>query len=312
VSGRSSRLILAVLLAAACGVPVPSVTPAPSIPPAPSGVPATPPVLSPAVSPAPTLAMTSFSEGWYSFEYPSEWPVIAENVFNGADRTPIVVGTGAWSDGCARTQTSVSCSGPVFRLDPGEVVVEVSYRGHGPAIPVFGPPPFDARILEDGVAAEISDVLSGTRVILHVPGTSALALNIKFGSPATDADRAMVAAIVDSFQFGLGRPDVSLTFWTPPSGDHDDCEAFGVEGRLGRGDFNGINLLTPAGSFVFLVWPDGWSARIGADGRLEILDASGDVAAHEWDQILIGGRGDQNEFRVCPDAVQILRRFPTT
>jgi hypothetical protein len=61
-----------------------------------------------------------------------------------------------------------------------------------------------------------------------------------------------------------------------------------IEGTLVREEQSGVALRDPQGMVRQVIWPNGYSARDDG-GRLVVLDASGNVVAHEGDRVSIGG-----------------------
>jgi hypothetical protein len=122
--GRAAAAAVVALLAlstAACGGSVAS----PTAPPTPS----------------PTLPGTPghFDDGEFSFDYPTEWPVLT--VYQGLPNPTFFVvavfGNGTWSENCQRGTNSqgdwMTCGADVITVPSGGVVVKVYWRAGGPA-----------------------------------------------------------------------------------------------------------------------------------------------------------------------------------
>ena len=61
-----------------------------------------------------------------------------------------------------------------------------------------------------------------------------------------------------------------------------------IEGVLVREEQSGVALQDRQGLVHQVIWPNGYSARDDI-GRLVVLDASGNIVAHEGDRVSIGG-----------------------
>jgi hypothetical protein len=309
----AASLFLATSLLLGCGAPLPSISFAPSSAVA-SRAPASPhttPRATPSQTPSSATLLTHFSEDGLSFDYPAEWPVIAEREFSGVNWVPIVVGTGEWSNGCESSGSGTVCTGSEFALDPGEVILELSSQIMGPAEAVFDVPSFGARLVDGGLAVDVAEVLNGARAAVHVPGRRGFVLNLKFGGPVTDSDRAIIDGVIGSLEFAGAVSQGSLRNWAPGSMGSGGCSRAEIQGRIGRGDL-GFNLIDADLAWTQIVWPPGWVARLTDSKRVEVLDNNLVAVAREWDEVALGGRGERNEFRVCPEAVTVVRAFPTT
>jgi hypothetical protein len=308
------RVGLTIVVTVACASPTPTFTPsaAPSQPsPSPSASPSASP--SPTATAQPTVAFTHYGGEGFSFDYPSDWRVITDAQFTGAQYVLVVVGTGEWQSGCVTSGNATTCGPNHLIADPGEVVAEFSLRGMGPAVPIYELPPVGSTILESGLAASVDDGPSLTRAAIFVSGADKLAVDVRYGGPPTDNERASVHRMIESLAPPGGVSAPTIDHWASTAIEPASCARKVVRGRLGRGDVGGINVTSADYTeFNFLVWPQGWTARVGADRRTELHDDTGAFVAREWDEVEIGGRGDPNEFRVCPDAVSVLRAFPSS
>jgi hypothetical protein len=288
------RLVLLGALAAACFAPDPTMTPVASVAPA-------------TLTPRPTIGVSHFDEGGLSFDHPSEWHVIAQDEFNGVDFVMAVVGTGDWNSGCETIGNVTTCGAPALITAPGEVVAQFSTFGHGPATALYEIPSFDSVRTSKGLTAVTSD----TYARLFAPGGHPVEVHVRYGGPPSATLLAQVAAMINSVDYGRDHPATQLTTWDDSAVDPEDCPRQELAGQLGRGDMGGLNLLESDSSLAWLLsWPSGWTARPGGDRRLELLDEEDHVVAREWDEVLIGGRGSQDDFRVCPGAVTVTREFP--
>jgi hypothetical protein len=308
VIGRYQQTLLGMttFLVVACGSTAPSVVPnlKPS-PVAPNGSATRTPKPS-SESPGPDVVQ--FATHGFTFEYPSAWHVIAEEVFDGVDLV-WVVGTGEWDDGCTTTGSETYCSESSIRVDPGEVVIEISTQFHGPYIPVFESPPFDSTVLPSGSVASVQGFEWATGALVYAPGRDVLRVQSVLGSPLSDADHASVQRVIDSLVYTAADLESGPT-WNPTSIGSAECERRIAGGRLNNGHSPVLNLLEPT-SFTQLTWPAGWSTEQDEHGRGQIVDDTGRVIARQWDQVELGGRGDKNGFRVCPDSVRLIRSFPS-
>ncbi|HYI21316.1 MAG TPA: hypothetical protein VEX62_01650 [Candidatus Limnocylindrales bacterium] len=303
-------VIPSLLVVAACTASLP----APSLL-TPSALPSSPATTSPSesVAPPPTgsasPAIEFYDDGYLSFEYPAEWPIIATRVFNGVAFTPIVLGTGEWDDGCEPFGSNgIHCSGSELIADPGELVAEFWTQGHGPASLVYELPSFESYMIEGGAAVDRSTGPTFTNATVFPPGRLPYEMRVRYGSPMTEAERETIEMIIGSVRFGSDDRQFSLSSWDSTSLGSRACTRTVLRGQIGRGDFPSLNLGGTA--YAALSWPRSWTSRLPEGGRVEILDESGDVVAREWDEVEIGGRGDANEFKVCADAVRVVRAFP--
>jgi hypothetical protein len=66
-------------------------------------------------------------------------------------------------------------------------------------------------------------------------------------------------------------------------------------------------LVTSGKGSVLLLWPDGYTARIGQDGRTQVLDENGTVVGTVGEKVTLGGGNvgasfDTQAFQQTPDA----------
>lgn len=99
----------------------------------------------PAVAvPVPSLPGTPghFDNGRFSFDYPTDWPVLAADVRgpNVHESVVAVMGLGAWRENCASlvplppgALSGMECNDDVFDVPSGGILLDVYWRGGGPA-----------------------------------------------------------------------------------------------------------------------------------------------------------------------------------
>lgn len=294
-----------ILLAVACAAPVPSGSP--SVAPTSAPPTTTAPTDAPATASATAATeLTHFSGGDNEFDYPSDWRVIAESDIRIGQITYVVVGTGDWRSGCSGFD---NCTGEdVFVADPGELVAHFSSFYSGPAHRTFETPPSDALQLPSGLAATVEDGPQRTLATIYIPGRRAMTVDVRYGGAPSDADRAAVHRMIDSTAAG-GQAPANIRTATS-SITSADCVDRTFRGQLARGDLGGLNIAPPGFSWATVLWPHGWTARLGDDNRVELFDGQGAFVAREWDEVEIGGRGDSNDFQACDGAVSVIQPFP--
>jgi hypothetical protein len=297
-------MVVYVLFSAGCASSIQPVLPTPT-----QTTTITPPPTPTPSSTANSLTLVHYSDNGISFDYPSDWPVITQGLFNGADWIPIVLGTGEWDEGC---NADGSCGQPLFTLDDDEFVVQLSYQHHGPAAFVYQLPPFDALALDGGLVAAIDDGFRSTRAHFYEPGRDGFVLDVRLGGEPAEALRAAIRAVVESFARRPAAGPPQLEYWDSASIDAVRCERREIRGRLGRGDVLGLSVLEVDGRPVRVNWPVGWTARVGEASRTELLSEEGAVIAREWDEVVLGGRRPfDSQFNACPEAVTVTREFPS-
>ena len=84
-------------------------------------------------------------------------------------------------------------------------------------------------------------------------------------------------------------PGIALRTQEPqPAGTGQACPAALIEAMLVHDESSGLALRDQGGAVHQVIWPHGYSAR--TDGaRLVLLDAAGNVVAHEGDRVAVGG-----------------------
>ena len=107
--------------------------------------------VSPASAPTSVLTLPGtpghFDNGEFSFDYPTDWPVLAasQGLPNPVDFVVAVLGTGAWRENCQRGTDSqgdwLTCGADVITVPPGGVVVRIYLRSGGPAPVCQSPAP---------------------------------------------------------------------------------------------------------------------------------------------------------------------------
>ena len=296
-------VMTAIVVAAACASPLPT------LPPESPTESASATVATSTATPATTAPLAHWSDSGFAFDYPADWQIVKEGGLNNAiDFTLVVVGTGDWKRGCVSEGGGTSCSDNILLADPGEVIAEFSVRGHGPAAAVFDPPPFDSLRTNSNLPLTVTDDLLTTKATVYVAGRSPLHVNVMYGLNPTDGDREAVHRVLQSVTFTGETSSATLLTWHER--DSARCDSSFV-GRLGRGNFGGLNLLSPENGAALPHWPDDWSGSIRADGRVDLRDANQTLVAREWDEVSVAGRDDRTGgFRVCGDMVRRVASFP--
>ena len=176
-------------------------------------------------APAPSLPGTAghFDNGSFSFDYPTDWPVIASAVeMSGAvDYVVAVLGNGSWQFGC-RTASSGSvsstiCGPDTVQLPAGGIVLKLYWRGSGPAPMCLGDTQANATVGPNAVHTWMSD--SSTSWEIRMPGG-------EFGWPnnptfevhtSDPAQFARAEAVVASFRWQLGEVGYGTPCSPPPN-----------------------------------------------------------------------------------------------
>jgi hypothetical protein len=267
------------------------------------------PTRSSSAEPSPSSELVHYANAHNALEldYPSSWRVIAENDIRIGQYTYVVLGTGDWTSGCTG---SAGCDRPdTFITDPGEIVAHLSYFYSGPAFQVFAPPPFEAQPLASGLVARIADGPDRTDATVFIPGAREMTVDVRYGGEPSSSVVADVHAMIASVEaVSEALPNI-LT--QDAREDRPDCADDVLRGRLARGDLGGPHLAAE-GQFgiATLHWPHGWTSRLDESHRARIFDRNGALVAREWDEVELGGRGDNNEFLICEDAIEVLRAYP--
>lgn len=247
-------------------------------------------------------ALTHFDARGFSFDYPASWLIIVEDWFVDPIYTVVVLGTGEWDDSCEDLSGGLACT----NLDPGEFAISMTQQIGGPQIPVYPTPPFESKVVDSGLATVVEDALTTVLATVYAPGNLPLEMNAQLGGSESDESvRAALMQLLDSLSTSSVPSLVALRTWRPPTGQ--ECARLSRSGRLSRESSGGMDLGDP--DYASLVWPSGWTTRLADDGRIDMLDSNGSEVAREWDEVEIGGRGDFDEFQVCPDDVAVIRSF---
>jgi hypothetical protein len=118
-----------------------------------------------------------------------------------------------------------------------------------------------------------------TRAVLVVLITATALVGCGQGSPSASLGEAS----------GTKTTTIALRTQEPqPAGTAQACMAALIEGVLVRDVQSGVALQDPQGLVRQVIWPNGYSAREDS-GPLIVLDASGNLVAHEGDRVSIGG-----------------------
>ena len=304
-AGRlASVWLLLCALSSGCASPIPTIRPERT---------ASPPkatATNGTAGPTPTSQLTAhYGDGDLAFDYPADWPVLeARGLADGLNFTIVALGFGEWEPGCVSVGNSTSCHPNTLSAEPGKLVVEFLVRGHGPAAFIHDPPPFDAPATYSGLPVVFDDQPELTTATVYLPGRSPLMVRAVFGVGIADTNRAAVHHMVETISNAGQAAVQALNTWRQI--DDARCQSTFV-GRLGRGDFGGLNMVGgPEYSTVIAAWPDRWSASLGSDGRADLKDADGALVAREWDEVtVIGYEDNSQDFRVC-EPVVVSRSFP--
>ncbi len=202
---------LSLLMVGGCGGGQPA-TPAGS-PGIGAGSPAISAVPTETTGPAPILPGTAghFDNGSFSFDYPTDWPVIASDVYmSGApDYVVAVLGDGSWEFGCRRASSgsvsSTICGPDVVQVPASGVVLKVFWRRSGPGPSCQGNTQANATLGSNAVDTWTSDAATSWEI--RMPGG-------EFGWPnnptfevhtADPAQFARAEAVVASFRWNPGE-----------------------------------------------------------------------------------------------------------
>lgn len=168
--------------------------------------------LTPVPTPVPSLPGTPghFDDGEMSFDYPSDWPVVAVQVPEscGVIFVLAVLGTGSWADGANQPQSNGAglCGIDTVTVPPGGVVVRIYWRGGGPAPMCEGNTQANATVGPNAVQKTTDGSVTSWEV--RLPGG-------EFGMPndpifeVHTSDPALLAkaeAMVASFRWGASAP----------------------------------------------------------------------------------------------------------
>jgi hypothetical protein len=197
-------LVLAFLVVAACS-PVPSGSPTPIA----TSVPSLPGTLG------------HFDDGEMTFDYPTDWPVLAARVPEscGVIYVLAVLGLGSWNEGANQPQSdgAVLCGIDTVTVAPGGVVVRIYWRAGGPAPGCQGNTQANATFGPNAVQERVEGSVTSWEV--RLPGG-------EFGMPNNPvfevhtSDPALLAkarAMVASFRWSANAP--SYVGLCPSPGD---------------------------------------------------------------------------------------------
>lgn len=143
-----------------------------------------------------------FDNGEFSFDYPADWPVLADDVESGGVMYILaVMGQGTWREGCVRSGNSMTCGADTFDVAAGGILVKV-YRWWGsPFVPCSGD--VQANATFGGLAVRQRTSGSVTSWEIRVPGNEfGQGNNIFFEAHTSEpAQLAKAEAIVASFRW---------------------------------------------------------------------------------------------------------------
>ena len=78
----------------------------------------------------------------------------------------------------------------------------------------------------------------------------------------------------------------------------DACMDALISGRLTQHPQSGLGITSSDGQATPVEWPFGYTARNDV-GRLALVDETGQVVAHEGDEIMVGGGFGANMWHAC-------------
>ena len=160
----------------------------------------------------PTLPGTAghFDNGEMSFDYPSDWPVLAAQVPEscGIIYVLAVLGTGSWDNGANQPQSNgaVLCGIDTVTVSPGGVVVRIYWRGGGPAPMCLGYTTANATVGPNAVQKTTDGLVTSWEI--RLPGGEFRMPNDPIFEVHT-SDPALLAkaeAMVASFRWSAGAP----------------------------------------------------------------------------------------------------------
>ena len=194
ISAVSSIALAVIVGACGTGSASPSEAAAPNGPPGP-------------ISPAPTLPGTPghFDNGEFSFDYPTDWPLIAAGFSSGrVEYVVAVMGNGTWKEGCVYTANSMACGPDTFDVPSGGILVKVYRWWGGPLVMCQGDTQANATFGSLAVRERVDGV--ATTWELRVPGNEFGQNNNIFIEVHTSAaaQLARAVALLGSFRWDLG------------------------------------------------------------------------------------------------------------
>lgn len=161
--------------------------------------------------PASTLPGTPghFDDGALSFDYPTDWAVIAgtDNGAEGVMDVLAVLGTGSWSENCQfagdSEHSSMNCGADKIAVPTGGIIVKVYLWYGGPAVPCRGDVQADGTFGDLAVRKTAND--SVTTWEIRAPGN-------EFGQPNNIFVEAHTA---DATQLARAEAVMSSLRWRP-------------------------------------------------------------------------------------------------
>ena len=163
-------------------------------------------------TPVPSLPGTPghYDDGEMSFDYPTDWPVLAARAPEecGVIYVLAVLGTGSWADGTNQPQPNGAylCGLDSVTVTPGGVVVRIYWRGGGPAPECAGYTQANATFGANAVQETLEG--SVTSLEIRLPGGEFFEPNDPIFEVHT-FDPALLAkaeAMVASFRWGANAP----------------------------------------------------------------------------------------------------------
>lgn len=166
-----------------------------------------------AVSSGPALTLPGtpghFDDGALSFDYPTDWAVIAgtDNGAEGVMDVLAVLGAGSWSENCQfagdSEHSSMNCGADKIAVPTGGIIVKVYLWYGGPAVPCRGDVQADETFGDLAVRKTTKD--SATTWEIRAPGN-------EFGQPNNIFVEAHTA---DATQLARADAQVSSLRWRP-------------------------------------------------------------------------------------------------
>lgn len=175
-----------------------------------------------AVSPAPSLPGTPghFDDGRFSFDYPTDWPVIAadQSIDLMVVHLVAVLGIGSWHENCTGGTTWQECGFDTFDVPAGGVLVKVYWRAGGPPPICWGNVEANATLGPNAVQKTTEG--STTSWEVHTPGG-------QFGWPNNPTFEVHTS---DAAQLAKAEAMVASFRWNPSErGYGETCSPSPVE-----------------------------------------------------------------------------------